>query len=845
MSSFELDKTYDPTKYEADIYRHWEESDAFKPGLGRDGKPPFSVIMPPPNANGDLHTGHGMFVVEDILSRYKRMQGHPTLWLPGTDHAGIETQIVFERELATAGQSRFDLGRDQFYDQALAFTLANQPKIIGQLRSLGFSADWSRLKFTLDPDVIEVVYATFKRMHDDGLVYRGNRIVNWCTQCQSSFADIEVKHVDREDAMYTLDYGSVQIATTRPETIFADAAVAVNPDDPRHVKLIGQTAIIPLVDRPVAIIADSYVALDVGTGALKITPAHDVNDYEIGLRHNLPEISVIDLDGKLINVPEQFAGLSVDDGRTAVVAALESAGKLVSTTPLTHSVGIHDRCGTVIEPLITEQWYLRIAGLNAPVIQAITKGDLKFTPTRFKKIALDWLEHEHDWNIGRQNWFGIRIPVYYKQSNDPGKDAYLITSDEAEAKAYYGAGNYRAETDVFDTWFSSGQWPYATLMGNGDFERGFYPTSVMMTARDILTKWVTRMAMFGLYRTDKVPFADVYLWGMVNDAHGKKMSKSKGNVINPLEMTAKYGTDALRLALTIGITPGNDGSLSEAKIEGYRNFCNKLWNVARFILGQLPEDYAPAAPVSHSPADDWIMAKLNTAVTDITRAIEDYRFSEAGQLVYSLLWDDFADWYVEAAKVAPNHDLLVSGLETILKLAHPIAPFITEAIWSSLDWQTGQLIIEAWPIANKTRTKTAEFEAAKTVIQAIRTITAEEQLSKPVLLTTSDLVMRSNGLIMKLARVAEVKLVKQGSGLYLGTGSEWIEADSSRLSARKARLEAQRREKQQHLKGLEAKLGNERYVSSAPPAVVQETRDRREETLMLLSKLDEQLADLS
>lgn len=844
----ELDKAYNPKKYESELYARWEDAGAFKPNL-KAPKDPFTIIMPPPNANGDLHLGHAMFVIEDIMTRYRRMQGHKTLWLPGTDHAGIETQVVYERELKKDGKSRFDLGREKFYQAALDFTLHNQPKIINQLRSLGFSADWSRLKFTLDPDIITTVYATFKQMHSDGLIYRGNRIINWCTSCRSSFADIEVKFVDRTDSIYTLDYGTVQIATTRPETIFADAAIAVHPEDPRYTKLIGKTATIPLVDRPVAIIADDYVAQEFGTGALKVTPAHDKNDYEIGKRHNLPEISVVDLDGKLINVPDEFAGLSVDDGREAVVKALEAAGKLISASPIAHSVGTHDRCGTVIEPLITEQWFMRVAGPNAQVAKAIDGGDIKIIPERFKKISLDWLAKEYDWNISRQNWFGIRIPVFYKTSTDPDKEPYLITADETEAKSYYGEGNYRAETDVFDTWYSSGQWPYATLESTGDIEHGFYPTSVMETAADILTKWVTKMVMFSMYRTGKIPFHAVYLHGLINDEHGKKMSKSKGNVINPLEITDKYGTDALRLALTIGITPGNDGALSEAKVEGYRNFNNKLWNVARFILGQLPDDYSPTAPELRSPADHWIMAKLDAAISDVTSAIEEYRFSDAGQIAYSLLWDDFADWYVEASKITPNHDLLLHGLQIILKLLHPIAPFVTEAIWGYYPWDTELLITETWPVADITRTKSelavAEFETAKEVIAAIRGVAAEEQLSKPVIITTDAELIKSSAVIARLARASELKLVEQGSGIYLGTASPaWIEADPEFVHARKNRLQSQLTEKRTYLKNLDTKLANPKYTQSAPAAVVQETRDRREDTLMLISKLDEQLAAL-
>jgi len=843
MPKFQLEKAYEPSKYEKAIYEQWEAAKSFEPAENApNGR--FTIIMPPPNANGDLHAGHGMYVVEDIMARYQRMRGRSVLWQPGTDHAGIETQVVFERELAKQGLSRFDLGREKFYDEALAFTLHNRPKIIAQFKSLGFSADWSKLKFTLDEDIINIVYATFKKLHDDGYIYRGNRIVNWCTSCQSSFADIEVKHEDRDDALYTLNYGPVRIATTRPETIFADVAVAVNPKDPRHTKLVGQTAIIPLINRAIPIIADNHVEIGFGTGALKITPANDKNDYEIGLRHNLPEISVVDLNGQMINVPEEFAGLSVLAARKAAVAALEAAGALIETKPLYHAVGVHDRCGTVIEPLITEQWYLRIAELNAPVIQAIEAGDIRIIPGRFKKIALDWLRNEHDWNIGRQNWFGIRMPVFYKDSNDPSKDPYIVTSNEAEAKAYYGAGNYRAETDVFDTWFSSGQWPFATLKTTGQFA-GRFPTDVMMTARDILTKWVTRMAMFSLYAEKQVPFRDVYLWGLVNDEQGRKMSKSKGNVINPLEMTGKYGTDALRMALTIGITPGNDGTLGERKIEGYRNFCNKLWNVARFILGQLPEDYSPAAgaaPKAASPADDWILAKLNNAVIDVTKAIEDYRFSEAGQAVYSLLWDDFADWYVEASKVETNHDVLLYVLETILALAHPVAPYVTEAIWSHLPGDRGLLISAAWPVATKKRALPKKFEQIRELVMAARSLCAEEQLSKPTLLTNDHNLLEAAAYLQSLARLGAVQPAQDESGFYLGASAPaWIAATPEQISTRRRRLEAQQSEKQKYAAALKAKLANEQFVAHAPQAIITDTRTKLAETQELITKLEQQL----
>ncbi len=886
----ELEKAYEPAKYEAVIYKRWEESGAFKPesnshlrressdghqgggeqrneahsnvrresSAGDDAdmrdREAFSIVMPPANANGHIHMGTAMFVIEDIMVRYRRMQGHKTLWLPGTDHAGIETQVVYERLLQKEGKSRFDFTREQFYKDVMAFTRSNQSTILSELKSLGFSADWSRLQFTLDDKIVSTVYDTFKELHDAGYVYRGNRIVNWCPFCHSAFADIEVKHREQLDPLYYIKYGPFVLATVRPETKFGDTAIAVNPKDVRYTKWIDKEIEAESVlghKFKLKVIADDHVDPEFGTGAVKVTPAHDPNDWEMGLRHSLEVKQVIGTDGLLTELAGKYAGMPVAEARTAVATDMETKG-LIDHIDMnySHSIAYHDRCGTPIEPLVIEQWWLRVDELKKPAIKAIKSGEIKFVPERFTKVALDWLENLHDWNIGRQNWWGIRVPVYYNAGGDTSKPSYIITSDESEAKKVYGEGNYEAETDNFDTWFSSSQWPFATLMATNDFDKGFYPTSVMETGRDILFLWVTRMVMFGLFKTGQVPFKTVYLHGLITDSTGKKMSKSKGNVINPLDMTSKFGTDALRLALTIGITPGNDGSLSEAKIEGYRNFCNKLWNVARFILGQLPEGYSPAKPELKTPADAWILAKVNDAVRDVTRAIEDYRFSEAGQTVYSLLWDDFADWYIEASKVSPNHDLLVYGLEMILKLAHPIAPFVTEAIWDALPQKRDQLIVAAWPKAitasDELIAHASEFEAIKAVVSAARAIVTEEQLTRPTILTTSQTIAENADLVLRLARLGGVKLVEQGSGLYLGTTAPaWIEVNDEQLTARKSRLMAQQREKKAYLKSLDAKLDNDRFVQSAPEKVLQETRDRREETLMLLSKLDEQLAALN
>lgn len=841
-----MDKVYDPQKYEADIYKQWEEAGAFKPqGEGE----PFCIIMPPPNANGELHWGHAIgYSTEDVITRFKRMQGYKTLWFPGTDHAGIETQFVYERDvLKPQGKSRFDLGADKFYAEVMKFTRQKQQNILDSFRSMGFSADWSKLKFTLDPDIIDIVHDTFIQMHKDGHVYRGNRIVNWCTRCSAAFADIELEHAPREDSFYTLDYGPLQIATTRPETIFADVALAVNPKDSRYKNLGFKEAIVPLVNRPVPIITDPRVDPETGTGALKVTPGHDPTDYEIGQKHKLPQISIIDPDGKMINVPDEFAGLSVAEARTATVAALKKAGKLIEEQTIKHAVAIHDRCGTVIEPLISEQWFLRIKKLNQPVIAAIKSDAVRFFPARYKKVALDWLAQEHDWCISRQIWWGIRMPIYYKTSHDQDKEPYLIAKSEDEAKAYYGEGKYRTETDTFDTWFSSGQWPYATLMTSGDFEQ-FYPTALMGTAREILHKWVTRMLMFGLYRTGEVPFRDVYLWGLVTDEHGQKMSKSKGNVIDPALITAKYGTDALRLAGTISNTPGNDSPMAESRVVAMRNFVNKLWNVARFVISKVEADKTEAKAKPDGLIDEWLLHQLHTKTTKITKLLEEYRLNEAANQLYHLLWDDFADWYLETSKLRASPAVLLYGLEVIVKLAHPFIPFVSEAIWSQLPRQQGQLITAPWPQAGKLYPKAAsDFEQLRQLIGEVRTTQTELELGPvPLYYKDSGLIKDHAELIQKLAKLSAVEKVKDGRGLPLISGktNSWLGVGPEIVGAYQTKLNTKLIESQKYAESLRAKLANKGFKESAPEEVVKATAERLEAAEEQVKYITEQLERL-
>ncbi len=836
-----MEKAYDPSKHEARIYKLWEESGAFKPA-GDPKKPPFSIIMPPPNANGNLHMGHAMYALEDTMARYARMQGRPTLWLPGTDHAGIETQVVFEKELAKAGKSRFDFSPAEFYDATYKFVMENEHNMLAQMRSLGLSADWSRKKFTLDPDIIEIVYDTFKQLHDDGLVYRANRIVNWCPRCNAAFADLEIKYREQIDPLYYIKYGPFVLATVRPETKFGDTALAVHPKDERYTQYIGEAieADDVLGKIKLKVIADEHVNPDFGTGVIKVTPAHDPNDWEIGQRHKLDVKQAVGTDGRLTEIAGKYAGMKVLDARQQVAQDLEEQG-LIEHIDMnyTHSVGYHDRCGTQIEPLVTEQWWLDVQELKKPAIKAIKSGEITFVPSRFKKQALDWLEGLRDWNISRQIWWGIRIPVYYNAKND-SKKPYIIASHETEAEKYYGKGNYEVETDTFDTWFSSGQWPFATIQTTGDFDR-FYPTTVMGTMRDILYQWVSRMIMLGLYRTGKIPFQTVYLWGAVNDAQGKKMSKSKGNVINPLEMTTRFGTDALRLALTIGVTPGTGGTISEKKIEGYRNFNNKLWNVARFIL-EKADDYSPINPDPQTPADHWILARVSRETVAISKAIEAYRFSEAGERVYSLLWNDFADWYLEASKSETNLPVLVNCLESILKLAHPFAPFVTEVIWQEMAWQKQNLIISPWPDNFKTSSaKAGEFTQIMALVSQIRSISVDIGLQKPALLADSNLVLANTGLIKHLARLSGIEK-GEGSGLAIpGVSAVWLKVSPEQIQSYVSKLKRRRGEAGEYAARLKSQLDNKAYVKSAPAELVQQTKDRLVEAKELAGELDAQI----
>lgn len=727
-----MDKQYDHTKYESDIYKKWEESGVFSPKVDKSKKP-FTITMPPPNANDPLHIGHAMFVtIEDILIRYHRMLGDSTLWLPGTDHAGIETQYVFEKKLAKEDKSRFDFDRDTFYKMVWDYVQENSDVAIDQMKKLGASADWSRYKFTLDPDVVDFVLNTFEKLHDDGLVYRGERLVNYCTKCGTGYSDLEVEYEDRIDSLYFVKYELVDepgkfivVATTRPEPIWVDTHLAIHPEDKKNNHLVGKKVKNPLTDSEMEIIADEFVDPEFGTGIVKLTPAHDANDFAAAEKHSLPIIQAIGTDGKMIGGPSE--GKKVSVAREEAVSILQEKGLIERIDDkYNHRVATCYRCHSVIEPLPLAQFFIKVKPLAEGALKALDNGETKILGTGREKILRDWLTNLKDWNISRQVIWGIRIPVWYDVEKNPDIEVGFLNHKEEFIKGKVSEllkeysfdniesglqtlhankdtefviskekpeGKFLQETDSFDTWFSSGQWPVVTLKTNkeNDFET-FYPTSVMETAYEILPFWVMRMMMLGIYLTGRSPFEHVYLHGLVRDEQGRKMSKSVGNVVNPLELTEKYGTDALRVALVMSSTPGQDKNVGENQIKGMRNFSNKIWNAARFASANRQNTNS-----ENKDYDDAFYKKLNEVTKNITQQLDDLKIGLAAETVYNEFWHWFCDVCIEENKEGKISDeALMKGLKTFLKLLHPFVPFVTEAVWSEMGFD-GLLINSSWP----------------------------------------------------------------------------------------------------------------------------------------------------
>ena len=711
MNKKELSKTFKHDEVEQEIYKKWEESGLFTPEI-QPGKKPYTIIMPPPNANDQLHIGHALFVtIEDIMVRYHRMKGEPTLWLPGADHAGIASQVFFEKVLKKEKNlTRHDLGREEFVKQLHEFVVQKRETMEDQLRRLGASCDWTRKKFTLDDDVSQAVVYTFKKLYDDKLIYRGERIINWCPRCATSLSELEVEHKETEGKLTFIKYplesgdGFITVATTRPETMLGDTAVAVNPTDKRYKKLIGKNIIVPLINRVIPIVSDKIVDLEFGTGAVKITPAHDPVDFDIGERHDLPKIIIIGKDLRMTDAAGKYAGLKVKEARQQVVDDLNSLSLIAKEEDYSHNVGHCDRCKSIVEPLMSKQWFIKIKPLAEPAIEAVKTGKIKFVPKRFEKIYFNWMENIRDWNISRQLWWGHQIPVYYLKSN---VEKFVVAESEQEAEKLLG-GKVEQDPDTLDTWFSSGMWPFTTLgwpKETKDFKY-FYPTTVMETGWDIIFFWVARMIMLSLYCTGKVPFELVYLNGLVRDKHGQKISKSKGNVVDPLEMVDKYGADALRLGLLVGTAVGNDTTISEEKIRGYRNFANKIWNATRFV-DLMAGDFANIKDVKLSASNKKIIKEFDSVVKTITSHMEKYQLPQAGEMLYDYFWHTFCDKCIEQLKPeldSPDtKDSASAVLHYILKnsliMLHPFVPFVSEEAWSVMYSKEGLLLGQEWPSA--------------------------------------------------------------------------------------------------------------------------------------------------
>ena len=848
----QLAKQYIPNDYEPNIYALWETSGALEPtGVGK----PYSIIMPPPNANGNLHIGHALDMnLKDVLIRYHRMKGDDAVFIPGADHAGFETWVVYERELTKQGKSRFDFSRDQLYSQVWNFVQEKRGNMELQLRALGVSASWKHLTFTLDDKVINTVYDTFKKMWDDNLVYRGERIVNYCTKHQTSFADIEVEHKNEKGKLWKIAYptldkiGEIIVATTRPETMLGDVAVAVHPDDERYKKLVGTRILLPIVDKEIPIIADEYVDMSYGTGAVKITPAHDPNDFEIAKRHDLPIESIISPEGKMINVPAQFLGLTPVEARARVLEALEALELRRGETEIEHAVGHCYRCGSVIEPMIKEQWFIKTQSLAQPAIDALKKEEITFYPASKRKELIAYLEQLKDWNISRQIPWGIPIPAFVNE-NDP-KDWIFDTRTNEQSIVVNGT-TYIREEDTFDTWFSSGQWPYiVTDYLDGGELANYFPTDMMETGMDIMRAWVSRMIMLSLYRTGKLPFKEVYLHGMVNDEHNQKMSKSKGNVINPMELVAEFGSDATRMGLISGRAPAQSQAFNRGSVIAARNFCNKLWNIARFVEAQIGDNHQIVDLEPQTPADHWIIRQLNDAANNIAVRLEQYRFSEASETVYHTIWDDVADWYIESSKTAINRPLLSWALATSLKIAHPFAPFVTETIWQTLNYTDGILMREAWPTPEKFDPIAAEqFEQLKLLVAEGRWVIAELPGNKKyrLLYGNDSLIADNQDTIKHLMRLEAIEHTDQPRGLRLATANReaWLDIDSETLYQHQENLEMRLAEARQKLAGLKKRLENPTYVEKAPAHLVEETREQLAEQEKIITRLVSELEVIS
>ena len=865
----ELAKNYNPAEFEDRIYTDWCEKGYFKPDSD-EKKPNFSIVIPPPNVTGQLHMGHALDeTLQDILVRTKRMQGYSTLWVPGTDHAGIATQIKVEERLRVdEGLSRYDLGREKFLDRVWAWKDSYEERITSQLKKLGASCDWSRQRFTMDEGCSRAVREVFVNLYDKGLIYRGHRIINWCPRCLTALSDAEVEYKDQPGFFWHIKYpikgeeGYVEIATTRPETMFGDTAVAVNPEDEATKHLIGKTLILPIVGREIPVIADDYVEIGFGTGCVKITPAHDPNDFLVGQRHSLEQIKVMNDDATMNAYAGKYEGMDRYACRKALVADLEAEGYLVKTEPHDHNVGTCYRCGTTVEPLTSDQWFVKMKPLAEPAIKAVESGDIRFVPERFSKNYFNWMNNILDWCISRQLWWGHRIPAFYCDAC--GNMEVSKTDLEICPKC---GGVLRQEEDVLDTWFSSALWPFSTLGWpdkTADLER-YYPTDTLVTGYDIITFWVSRMIFSGLEHMDMKPFSTVFIHGLVRDAQGRKMSKSLGNGIDPLKVIEEYGADALRFALATGNAPGNDMRFSDEKIESARNFANKLWNASRFLLMNLTEE---DGELLKSPSDSelaiedkWILSKLNTLIKTVSENIDNYELGVALAEIYSFTWDTFCDWYIEMAKSrifeggAPAltaKRVLVKVLTGILKLLHPYMPFITEEIYQALPHESESIMISDYPVFDAALDYAEECLDVERIIGTVTAIRARRaEMNVPpskkaklyAVTKYEDTFKRAEKILVKLASVSELIITDS----YDTDDAVMIATDAGRLyiplsevidfEKERARLSAEMKKNDAEIERIEKKLSNEGFVSKAPAAVIDGERAKLKKYLEVRESL--------
>lgn len=892
-------KSYEPGEFEPQIYAQWEKTGVFQPPksapTSADQNDYYSIVMPPPNANGNLHIGHGLTIaLEDSLIRYNRLRGKNTWYVPGADHAGFETWVVYERALEKEGHTRFEYSRDELYARVWDFVEKQRGNMELQLRALGASCAWNDLTFTLDENVISRVYRTFEQMWNDGMIYRGEKLVNFCPAHQTAFADIEVEHQDETGHLWDIAYKvssapdqgteynpniehtEIIVSTTRPETLFGDTAVAVNPNDERYQDLIGGFVKLPLTDREIPVIADEHADPEYGTGAVKITPAHDFDDFEVGERHNLPRIQVIGEDGKMLAAAGAgYVGLPALECRKKVLENLEKAGLLRGEKEIQHSVAHCYKCDAVIEPMLKKQWFIDVKKLARTAIEHLEKNEIKFYPRNKKNVLINYLEGLKDWNISRQIPWGIAIPMFH-QTENPDAPEWIFDTRVNLAQIEVGGVTYYRDEDTFDTWFSSSHWPIVCTDWTKERGSPYYPLNVMETGADILFAWVSRMIMMGLYVTGEVPFKEVYLHGLVLDEHGQKMSKSKGNVINPMDLVTIYGSDAFRLGILRGRSAGMNQAFSENSVISGRNLCNKLWNVARFIQNMVDEAHSdsPVAveilegemnseivnlgqveagnslPYStDNTGEDWICRELTACKEKIEDCFANYRFSEAVEIIYSTIWDKYADWFLETQKIYKNLPLLKVTLEMILKMLHPFAPFVTEAIWQSLSWTDGQLITQKWPPRLKyDPISAANFESLITIVVEVRGTLQSlsgTNNSKYSLLYGEDGLVDDNQML--LAKLTGVKSVLSAEGqprglrlalanheLYLDVPEEVIKAHRENLTEK---ILAAGRE----LDTLNARMMNPNYVDKAPQQLVRQTREQIEEKTALIERMKREL----